>query len=129
MKQLFFALVSLLVFGSCTKEEGTGGAATVTGTIIEEEYNFLDTKLASYPAQDKKVFIIYGSEDNIVNDDESTSFDGTFEFKYLRQGTYTAFVYSDCRTCDSGDSVVKITFEIDSKKDEIDLGEIIIHKY
>ena len=87
------------------------------------------TLLDTYPAQDQKVFIIYGSEDNLVDDDVSTSYDGSFEFKYLRTGSYTAFVYSDCRTCASGDSAVKVSFEIDAKKDELDLSDIIIHKY
>ncbi len=129
MKQTLIALFSLVVLGSCTKVEGTGGAATVSGTVMVEEYNTFGTLLATYPAQDQDVFIIYGSDDNIVDDDVATSYDGTFEFEFLRQGNYTAFVYSDCRTCDSGDSVVKVSFEIDAKKDELDLGTITIHKY
>lgn len=129
MKHLIITLLSFVVLSGCTKVEGTGGAATVKGTIMVEEYNFLGTLLTTYPAQDQKVFIIYGADDNVVDDDVSTSYDGTFEFEFLRQGSYTAFVYSDCRTCDSGDSTVKVTFSIDSKKDAIDLGDIIIYKY
>lgn len=130
MKKSFLFLFTLVTaFSSCTKTEGTGGAATVSGTVTVEEYNAFGTLLDIYSAQDQKVFIIYGSEDNIVADDVSTSFDGTFEFEFLRKGSYTAFVYSDCRACASGDSTVKVTFEVDAKKDEINLGEIIIHKY
>lgn len=130
MKKTILSLfIPLFALGACTKVEGTGGAATVKGRVTVEEYNFLGTLLATYDAQDQKVFIIYGSDDTIVDDDVSTSYDGTFEFDFLRQGSYTAFVYSDCRTCDSGDSTVKVTFEIDAKKDVVDLGELIIHKY
>ncbi len=129
MKIFSIGFLTLLALTSCTKTEGTGGAATVKGTVIVEEYNTFGTLLDTYPAQDQKVFIIYGSEDNLVDDDVSTSYDGSFEFKYLRTGSYTAFVYSDCRTCASGDSAVKVSFEIDAKKDELDLSDIIIHKY
>lgn len=130
MKKIILGISLLsLTLGACTKTEGTGGAATISGTVTVEEYNSFGTLLSTYPAQDQKVYIIYGNDDNVVDDDVSTSYDGAFEFKYLRQGSYTAFVYSDCRTCDSGDSAVKVSFEIDAKKDEITLTDIIIHKY
>jgi hypothetical protein len=129
MKNWIILISLLFILSACTKTEGTGGAATVKGTVIVEDYNSFGTLLSTYPAQDQKVFIIYGADDNIVEDDVSTSYDGTFEFEFLRKGTYTAFVYSDCRTCDSGDSAVKVTFEIDAKKDVIDLSKIIIYKY
>jgi len=108
--------------------EGTGGAAQVNGKVIIKDYNSFGTLLSTYEGQDQKVFIIYGNEDNIVDDDVSTSYDGTFQFNYLRTGSYTAFVYSNCVTCDSGDSAVKVTFQINDKKEVVNLTDIIIRK-
>ena len=128
MKHILIAVAFISILSSCTKTEGPGGGATVNGTVITNDYNSFGTLLATFPSQDQKVFIIYGSDDNIVDDDVSTSYDGTFQFNYLRKGTYTAFVYSDCVTCDSGDSAVKVTFQITDKKEVINLSDIIIRK-
>jgi hypothetical protein len=39
------------------------------------------------------VFIIYG-DDISYSDKKECSYDGRFEFKYLRPGSYTLYVYS-----------------------------------
>jgi hypothetical protein len=86
-----------MIFSSCKKEEGEGGTSTITGKVIVHNFdpgyqNPAPTDI--YPAADQKVFIIYGEGNTRHNDDYDTSFDGTFEFKYLQKGTYKLFVYS-----------------------------------
>ena len=64
-----------------------------------DNINILGNIVDSYYAQDQEVFIIYGQQNNTHDDDVNTSYDGTFEFKYLNKGNYEIFVYSDCIDC------------------------------
>lgn len=41
------------------------------------------------------VYIIYGDDDDIQDDDIKSNFDGTFKFKNLRKGSYRIFAYSE----------------------------------
>ena len=60
----------------------------------------------------------------LFDDDIETSYDGSFEFDYLEEGTYRLFVYEKCTTCNSGKAVIMQTIEIDKKKSAIDVGTI-----
>jgi len=128
MKQLLFLLVCFILFFSCSKYEGQGGAATLKGVVIEQRYNSLGNVIASYPAPDQDVYIIYGSENTFYDDDIKTSFDGSFEFRYLRKGSYKIFVYEDCITCPSGKKEVLKEIEITEKNQELTLDPIYIKK-
>lgn len=113
---------------SCSKPEGEGGAAKIKGTITIDNYNNAGVYISSFKAQDYDVYIVYGTKDNIIDDRVRTSYDGTFEFDYLREGNYQIFVYSKCFTCTNGqDSVVSSSIHIDSKKATIDIGNIVVN--
>jgi len=102
MKNLlqFWILLCLIPLVSCEKDAGEGGMATIAGTVIIEDYNFDFTiHRGSYPAQDYDVYIIYG-DDEFYSDKVETSYDGYFEFKYLREGQYTLFAYSKDKALD-----------------------------
>src|SRR5690349_5852021 len=93
-------IVLMLVFlsglQSCKKEEGEGGTATIRGKVIVHNFDAMFSRpqpTEIYPAADEKVYIIYG-DGTTYDDDFDTSFDGTYEFKYLQPGTYKLFVYS-----------------------------------
>ncbi|MEJ6776255.1 MAG: hypothetical protein QNK85_02890 [Crocinitomicaceae bacterium] len=127
MRPLFSLVISCLFltgFSSCTKVEGPGGAATITGKIIKSktiagiEY-FSD-------AADEDVYLIYGGVNSFYDDDIKTSYDGSFEFNYLEEGNYQFFVYSKCDNCFSGDTVLIQNLVIQDKKEIVDLGAIII---
>ena len=128
MKQLLILLVCFVSFFSCSKYEGQGGAATLKGVVIEQRYNSLGNVIASYPAPDQDVYIIYGSENTFYDDDIKTSFDGSYEFRYLRKGSYKIFVYEDCITCPSGKKEVLKEIEITEKSQELTLDTIYIKK-
>jgi hypothetical protein len=96
--KLHFYIASLLVLGllnsSCEKGEGEGGTSTIKGVVITEEWNSdFSIKRDEYPSQDLEVFIIYGNDD-YYGDRIRTNYNGVYEFKYLREGNYTVFVYS-----------------------------------
>jgi len=124
-------LFTLLFIISCTKSPGVGGQATIKGKIIVNNYNALGNPTGdSYEAQDHDVYIIYGDNDNTYDDDVSTSHDGTFEFKYLNQGNYEVFTYSECLNCPNGqDSLIKINTTIGSRNETVILEDIVIANY
>jgi len=95
-KSLSFLLVLLLTIAlfSCSKEAGDGGNSTIYGKIITHNYNAEFTNLKGiYPAADEDVYIIYGN-DFSYSERIRTSYEGIYEFKYLRPGDYTIYAYS-----------------------------------
>jgi hypothetical protein len=79
----------------CAKTEGEGGAATIKGKVMVQDYTTSHTPNGSpYPGYDVKVYIIYGNG-TTYHDDCDCSYDGTYEFRNLRKGTYKVFVYTD----------------------------------
>jgi hypothetical protein len=123
-------LLATLFTSSCTKSAGTGGQATIKGKVTVQNINVLGNVSAEYDAQDHDVYIIYGDNDNTFDDDVKTSHDGTFEFKYLNQGNYEIFTYSECLDCPNGqDSLIKLNSTISSKSEILELEDIIIANY
>lgn len=121
------ALFASLLFQSCEKDAGEGGNSSIRGYVHVTDYNstFLVVQ-GEYPGADEYVYIIYG--DNVSYGDRIRSGpDGTFEFKYLREGKYTLYVYQDDTTL-SGQSVVARNVEITGKKQTVDAGRIDIKK-
>ncbi len=81
----------------------------------------------SGPMADEDVFIIYGDADEIHDDNTETSFDGTFKFSNLRQGTYKIYVYSKDESLPEPLIPVMASIEI-GKNDDGDIGTITIEK-
>lgn len=89
------ALLALCALFSCKKEAGEGGTSTITGKVIVHTFDggtglIQDT----LPGSTEDVYIIYGADHAAYDNDYKTSYDGTFEFKYLQKGKYRLFVYS-----------------------------------
>jgi hypothetical protein len=124
---LLLALFTSVLFQSCEKDAGEGGNSSIRGYVHVTDYNstFLVVQ-GEYPGADEYVYIIYGNEVS-YGDRIRTSPDGTFEFKYLREGKYTVYVYQDDTTL-SGQSVVARNVEVTKKKQTVDLGRIDIKK-
>jgi hypothetical protein len=126
-KFLLFVTLGILI-SSCSKFEGEGGSSTIKGVIKEQRFNSLGNLISEYPIADQDVYIIYGNESTFYDDDIKTSYDGSFEFRYLKKGNYTVFVYEDCSTCPSGVKEVKIPVEITKNNQIVDLDTINIKK-
>jgi hypothetical protein len=127
----------------CKKEAGEGGTSTIKGRVLTKHLGpdpggsgqlVVDT---TYYENNEKVYIIYGTADNTYDDDYNTSFDGSYEFKYLQNGTYKVFVYSaDTSGLSQGfiyENRPKVpmiqTVDIGDKNQVKDVPDIIIYKY
>lgn len=125
MKKLLLIYIIASTLIACNKIEGEGGTSTIIGTVTTNNLNGSGELVATYPAADEDVFIIYGNESNTYDDKTSTSFDGSYKFAYLTPGDYTIFIYSDCKTCDSGQEEIKTTITITEKGEVVNAGELI----
>ena len=127
-KSLLFLTLSIgLLFSSCEKDPGEGGNSSIKGFVHVTDYNasFVIVQ-GEYPGADEDVYIKYG-DDISYGDRIKAGSDGNFEFKYLREGKYTIYLYSEDTTL-SGKSVVSKTIEITSKKQTVDAGQFEIKK-
>lgn len=121
--------VVILLISSCKKEAGEGGNSSIRGKVWVENYNSTFTSINDeYVGADEYVYIIYGS-DISYGDRTKTNPEGAFEFKYLREGNYTVYVYSKDKTrvSPSGTTAVKVSTNIAKKKQVVDLGTIVIY--
>lgn len=116
-----------IIFASCEKDPGEGGSSSIKGYVHVTDYNssFLIIQ-GEYPGADEDVYIKYG-DDATYGDRIKSGPDGVFEFKYLREGDYTIYLYSDDTTL-AGKSVVSKTVTIDDKKQTVDAGTFEIKK-
>ncbi len=122
---LFLAIALL----SCSKEPGTGGNSTIYGKVYVKDYNAAFTVLEDeYYGQDEEVYLIYG-DDRSYSEHINTTYNGSFEFKYLRPGTYHLYCYSKDSTLLTK-AMVPIVRDvtIDKKKQETEVPEIVIFK-
>ena len=110
--------------------EGLGGRAMITGKLSGKFYS--DDQLTLFNGTgvlaDEDVYIVYGTGDTYFDDDIKSSYDGSFQFKYLRPGKYTVFVYENCFPCSSLQEVVLSEIEITAKDQVVDLGTITLKK-
>ena len=119
--------ILLMVFSSCRKVEGPGGNVTIKGVVVER--NHVETSIFEYPAADQDVYLIYGNENSFYDDDLKTSFDGSFEFRYLQKGNYQVFTYQDNPSVASGTDEVLIPVNASENNQVITLDTIYIDKY
>lgn len=121
-------LATLFFASACKKVEGQGGTSSISGRVYVQEYDAFGNIIEEYYSADERVFIIYGDEDNVYDDDFRTSFDGSFQFDFLTKGNYRIFVYEDCPTCASGETAVITDVTIDQNRSSIVLPDIVIRK-
>jgi len=125
-RTLLVLLVGTLLLTACEKGPGEGGTSSITGSVNVTKYDDtdLDDEVGEYPGADVSVYIIYGDEIG-YGSSVKTNPDGKFEFKYLRGGSYTVYVYSE-DTSLSGITTVKQTVDLGSKRDTKDIGVLEI---
>jgi hypothetical protein len=129
-------LFALIILSSCKKQEGPGGTSNIRGKIIVHDFDKgFQTPVPAkiYGAPDEKVYLIYGDADQTFDDDVNTSYDGTYEFKYLQKGSYHLFVYSKDSTGAKSQTPlskvkipVKIDVEISDKGTTVTAPDMII---
>ena len=132
---LALTIVCVYVIG-CKKDEGPGGTSTIKGKIIVHDYDAgfqsPNGPLAIYPAIEQETYIIYGTDHTSYDDHYKTSYDGSYEFKYLQKGHYRLYAYSkDSTGAKMGfPSLAKIPVfvdvEITSKGTTVNVPDLII---
>ncbi len=129
VKLSFVMVLVCFIIISCTKTEGEGGLASIKGRVLVKEYNNTFTMLKdTYYGQDEDVFIIYGDTKK-VSDRARTTYDGWFEFSYLRPGYYQVYCYSKDSTLQTLAKIPVIReVQIKDKKEEIVVEEMVIFK-
>ena len=124
---LFSFLLILIAFMGCSTLPGEGGTSTITGKVYVERYNASGILYQEYYGAEERVYIIYG--DGTTYDEETkTSYDGTYQFQFLREGTYTVFSYSDCLTCEGSTEAVLQTVEITENHQDVTVADIVIEQ-
>lgn len=121
---------------SCKKQAGPGGTSSITGDILVRQYDLSFSSFdESYPGADEEIYIIYG--DNISYSERiRSSYDGGFQFKYLRPGSYTIYVYSEDSAAIVGPpanpnapkEAIVLDVEITEQHQDIDVGTLVILK-
>jgi hypothetical protein len=127
---IFVGLCLLLAIGisSCEQGPGSGGTSTIRGKVIVHEYNGDFTiPRDTFPAAKEDVYIIYG-DDYVYGDKFETGYDGSYEFNYLREGSYTVYAYSKDSTnlITLGKVAVTQQVEITGKDEVVEVPDIII---
>jgi len=133
LKKLLFAcfavLVTVIVLLSCNKEPGTGGNSTIYGKVLVRNYNSTFTLLKEiYPGQDETVYLIYG-DDRSYSDHIKSTYDGSWEFKYLRPGNYHVYCYSKDSSLQTN-ALIPIIRDVTIKKhhQEVEVPTMVIIK-
>ena len=119
--------LSTILIYSCRKVEGPGGSITIKGIVVER--NHVGNAVFEYPAADQDVYLIYGNENSFYDDDIKTSFDGSFEFRYLQKGDYQVFVYEENNAEPSGTSEILIPINASENNQIITLDTIYINNF
>src|SRR5688572_25416031 len=91
---LILGLIMMAALSACEKPPGKGGKATVMGKVYATDFdNTQRIPISRGYVPGERVYIVYG-EGTKVGDDVRTSYDGSFEFKYLTKGHYKVFANS-----------------------------------
>jgi len=132
-RTIILALFVTIALVACEKEAGRGGTSKITGKVIIREYNrdFSVQKTPDYPGAKEDVFIIYGG-DAVYGDKFETHYDGTYEFTYLREGSYTVYAYSKDSTnnYDLTSELIPVIREVEitGKDQTVEVPDIIVLK-
>jgi hypothetical protein len=129
MKNKFILVIFTFLLFSCKKDAGVGGTGTIKGKINIKDYIGTVFTGNIFEGADVDVYIIYGGENTFYDDKITTSYDGSFEFRYLRKGDYKIFVYSKDvdGSSDSGIETVFTSASLSKNNETVDLGIIEIN--
>jgi hypothetical protein len=133
MKKIIIEIIllsgSFIFLSSCEKEAGEGGSSSIYGKVYVKDYNSTFTILQEeYYATEQDVYIIYG-DDKSYGDKVKTSYNGTYEFRYLRPGTYHIYAFSKDSTLQTtADIGVVKDVTVTKNKQTVEVPDIIIFK-
>lgn len=114
-----------MAFIACSKDEGYGGLATISGKVYAKDYNSSGTLVSEGYLGDVKVYISKHNDTSFY-DDVNTVFDGSFKFDFLQEGTYDVWVFGDCDSCPWDQIYVLKTIKISSRKANVVVEDFVI---
>lgn len=125
-KNLILLIASIsFIFSSCSKEEGYGGLATITGKVYAKNYNSNGNLVSEGYIGEYNVYISKHNDPNHF-DSVDSSYDGSYRFEFLHEGTYDVWVFGDCDSC-PWDQVYDLkTISITSKKQTVVVEDLNI---
>jgi hypothetical protein len=128
MKKIAYMLILCASLAACRKDPGKGGSSLIRGRVWVEDWNAAFTiKNGEYAGADEDVYIIYGN-DISYGDKVKASYNGEFEFKYLRKGSYRIYVYSKDKTLSSESGKTYVLKECTVGEDEtVALEDFLIY--
>ncbi|MCB0760205.1 MAG: hypothetical protein KDC12_01690 [Flavobacteriales bacterium] len=134
MRSIILVAALALVVSGCSKVAGDGGNASISGKVWEEYRLVLSnpaTTQYTTVAADVEVFIIYG-EHTSPDDRIHTNYDGEFQYRDLRPGNYTLYVYSKdttgSATVNPNRMPIVREVEITDRKQEVTIDDIVIYE-
>jgi hypothetical protein len=120
---LFLGLIPLFI--SCKHEEGKGGLATIKGKVYGKDYNSNGNLVDEGYLGSARVYISKHGDSNYF-DDYDTSYDGSYQFDFLYEGTYDIWVFGDCDSC-TWDQVYQLkTVEVSDKRGVVTVEDLVI---
>ena len=130
VKKILMGFCVVTLFAACKKGAGEGGRAFIKGKVYIKNYTAPPGPFIlqdEYYAQGENVFIVYGDEPG-VGKNVKTSFDGSFQFEYLRKGKYKVFALSDdtSSTINSKTKEIIANVEIKNATETINIPEPIM---
>lgn len=130
MTRLVVPILFLIFFNACKKEAGEGGNSRLAGKIILREYTAFPILYTETVATDEDVFIIYGDDDNSIDDRTRSSYDGSYKFEFLNKGKYRIFAYTQdtILTTFGQQKAVVMEAEITKNNSTVDIPTITIIK-
>lgn len=124
MKNLLI-LFTAIFFLSCSKEEGYGGLAKITGKVYGKDINSSGNLVGEGYLGDVTVYISKSGE-TAYFDKVDSAYDGSFTFKFLHKGTYDIWAFGDCDNCSWDQNFTKKTITISSTKETVTTEDLVI---
>jgi hypothetical protein len=126
LKKNLFLIFLTLSFFACKKQPGLGGLATIKGKIFATDVTASGSVRDSGFLGNQTVFIS-AAGDTYSFDNVKTSYDGSFEFKFLQKGDYDIWTFSNCDTCTWKQKKVLIpNINISGRTETVDMGVVKI---
>lgn len=121
----YLLLLLAVAFTACSKDEGYGGLASISGKVYAKDYNSNGILVGEDYLGGAKVYIS-SHNDTSFYDDVDTTYDGSFKFDFLQEGTYDIWVFGDCDSCPWDQNYVLKTIKVSSRKANVVVEDFVI---
>lgn len=127
--KIVLPLLVCIIISSCKKEPGPGGLASIKGKVYAYDLRNTGDLISEGYIGDLRVYI--GTIDgSVAFDDIRTSYDGSYEFKFLRKGKYRVWVFAKSDTAvslpDFQQHYIR-EVEISDKKEDVVVPDFIVN--